>query len=52
MTDVLVCPAEDHSYCGLIGPARMWPSHLCEFDDGHDGIHACACGHVWDGEEQ
>jgi len=50
--EALVCPAEDHSYCGLIGPARYTPTHLCDFDEGHDGVHECLCGHVWDEGEQ
>lgn len=47
--DVFLCPAEDFtSRCDHHGgPTRLYPFHLCNYDDGHSGGHECACGHRW-----
>lgn len=54
MADVLLCPAEDFgSRCDHPGnPTRVWPVHLCEYDDQHDGNHKCICGHEWKEDDE
>ena len=53
--EVLVCPAEDSGRCDLAEtefhpPARR--THVCDFDEDHDGLHECVCGHRWTNQEE
>lgn len=45
--ELYVCPAETPGRCHH----RFRHTHACDYDDGHQGAHECACGHRWSDDD-